>query len=105
MIATNVGGIPCILTHESTGLLVPVNDHKAMAQAAFRLLDDPDLVERITGNARQEVHAISLEQKLETSGFSSIIAWRWASASGNVTVRTPQEMFFHSVTGRAICGC
>ena len=54
VIATSAGGIPYILTHESTGLLVPVGDHAALAQAAFRLLDDPALVERITRNARQE---------------------------------------------------
>lgn len=54
VIATNAGGIPYILTHESTGLLVSVNDHEAVAQAAFRLVDDPELAERLTRNAREE---------------------------------------------------
>jgi glycosyltransferase involved in cell wall biosynthesis len=54
IIATNAGGIPYILRHEETGLLIPVNDHAALAQAAFRLLDDPPLVESLTTAGRRE---------------------------------------------------
>ena len=53
VIATRAGGIPYIATHEETALLVPVGDHVAMADAALRLLRDPDLVERLTTNARE----------------------------------------------------
>jgi len=55
VIATNVGGIPFIVEHERTGLLVDRNDHEAMAACAIRLLEDPALVERLTLNARTEV--------------------------------------------------
>jgi glycosyltransferase involved in cell wall biosynthesis len=54
VVATKVGGIPYIATDGETALLVPRGDHEAMAQAVFRLLEDPDLVERLTRNALAE---------------------------------------------------
>jgi glycosyltransferase involved in cell wall biosynthesis len=48
VVATSAGGIPYIASHEETALLVPKGDHEAMAQAALRLLREPDLVERLT---------------------------------------------------------
>jgi glycosyltransferase involved in cell wall biosynthesis len=33
--------------------MVPTNDHVAMAQAAFRLLEEPGLALRIASNARE----------------------------------------------------
>jgi glycosyltransferase involved in cell wall biosynthesis len=53
VVATAAGGIPYIATNEETALLFPAGDHEAMAQAAFRLLEDPDLVRRLTANAYQ----------------------------------------------------
>ena len=47
MIASRVGGIPDLVEHERTALLVPVGDHAAMADAALRLLDDTALAERL----------------------------------------------------------
>ena len=55
VVATRAGGIPYILTHEETGLLVPCNDHEALAAAALRLLRDPELVARLTANAYRDV--------------------------------------------------
>src|SRR6185436_16620091 len=51
VVATNAGGIPYIATDGETALLVPRDDHEAMARAAVRLLEDPGLVERLTRNA------------------------------------------------------
>lgn len=48
VVATHSGGIPYIAENERTALLVPPGDDEAMARAAFRLLDDPMLVERLT---------------------------------------------------------
>ena len=42
LVATNGGGVPEIVLNEQTGLLVPMNDAPAMAQALLRLLDAPD---------------------------------------------------------------
>ncbi len=59
VVATRAGGVPYLVTHEKTGLLVDLNDHEAMAQGAFRLLEDPDLVERLTLHARPQLEHYS----------------------------------------------
>jgi len=53
VVTTNAGGIPYIVTHEETCLMVPRNDHQAMAEASCRLLNDPELALRLTRNARE----------------------------------------------------
>jgi len=62
VIATAVGGIPFLVTHQETGLLVRPDDHEALAACALRLLGDPDLVERLTENARRELERYSEER-------------------------------------------
>jgi L-malate glycosyltransferase len=42
VVASNVGGIPEIVTHEKTGLLVPPNDPKSLADAINRLLENKE---------------------------------------------------------------
>lgn len=54
VISTSAGGIRCIVTHEQTGLLVPRNDHDAMAAWAIRLLESPELASSIARNAYEE---------------------------------------------------
>lgn len=54
IIATRAGGIPYVATHEKNALLVDINDDAAVAEAAFRLLDDPALVKRLTADGREE---------------------------------------------------
>lgn len=53
VVATNSGGIPYIAENERTALLVPTGNDEEMARAAFRLLDDPALVERLTTAAHE----------------------------------------------------
>lgn len=55
VIATNVGGIPEIVRHEVTGLLVPPRDSSALAAAILRLLDERQLCERLGQNAKEFV--------------------------------------------------
>lgn len=59
IIATNAGGIPYIVRHGETGLLIDRNDHEAMAAWAIRLLEDEELVARITQRGRQELEKYS----------------------------------------------
>jgi glycosyltransferase involved in cell wall biosynthesis len=55
VVATKAGGIPYIVEHERTGLLVDLDDHEAMAACAIRLLQDPELVRRISRAAYEEL--------------------------------------------------
>lgn len=51
---TDAGGIPYIVEHERTGLMVPRNDDQALAAAALRLLEEPGLAARLSAAGRAE---------------------------------------------------
>jgi glycosyltransferase involved in cell wall biosynthesis len=66
VVATDVGGLPEIIEHETTGLLVPVHkpahgeyriDEDALAAAQLRVLGDRALADRLTRRGRE--HAIA----------------------------------------------
>ncbi len=56
VIATRVGGIPELVEHEITGLLVPSADERALAEALARLLHDPAEIARLGAAARRRAH-------------------------------------------------
>ena len=51
-VATSVGGIPEIIEHERTGLIVPPGVPDALARALLRLLREPELAQRLGAAAR-----------------------------------------------------
>ena len=51
VVASQIGGIPEIVSHEREGLLVPPGDAAALAEALDRVIADVDLRERLAGNA------------------------------------------------------
>lgn len=53
VVATPVGGIRETVVPEETGLLVPVDDAAALAEAVCRLLDDPALAARLAAEGRR----------------------------------------------------
>ena len=53
VVATDVGGIPDLVTHEVEGLLVPPADPTALAAALERVLADRELAERMGAAARR----------------------------------------------------
>jgi glycosyltransferase involved in cell wall biosynthesis len=55
VIATEVGGLPEVVTDGQTGLLIPPRDAAALAGALTRLLGDPDCARRLGANARDQV--------------------------------------------------
>ena len=59
IVSTDVGGIPNLLEHERTGLLVPPNDVDAMAGAVMRILTEDGLAEGLSTNARREAEKYS----------------------------------------------
>jgi len=53
IVATCVGGVPELIQHERTGLIVPPGDVNALAHAISRMIHDRDLANRL-GNAARE---------------------------------------------------
>lgn len=54
IITTDVPGCRQVVTDEVDGLIVPVRDAEALAQAIRRLADDPDLAQRLGGAAAKK---------------------------------------------------
>jgi glycosyltransferase involved in cell wall biosynthesis len=52
VVSSDAGGIPFLIRHEREGLLVPRNDHRALANGALRLVEDADLARRLASQAR-----------------------------------------------------
>ena len=55
VIATQVSGIPELVTQEQTGLLVPDRNSSALARALLRLYKDRELAQRLAINGRAKV--------------------------------------------------
>lgn len=55
VVATNVGGLPQIIHHEETGLLIPPEDPEALADSIYRLYRNSELRNNIARNARELV--------------------------------------------------
>jgi L-malate glycosyltransferase len=55
VVATAAGGIPEIVIHNKTGMLVPVKQPQALADCVEQLLSDPGLKNEITRNASEFV--------------------------------------------------
>jgi glycosyltransferase involved in cell wall biosynthesis len=53
VVATSAGGIPELVEHERTGLIVPPGDSPALANAVLRLLDNRELASELGDGARQ----------------------------------------------------
>ncbi len=51
VVATTVGGVPEIVEHEKSALLVPANNPSALAAASARVLIDSDLAQRLATSA------------------------------------------------------
>jgi glycosyltransferase involved in cell wall biosynthesis len=56
VVTTDAGGIPYIVTHEESALIVPRNDHEAMARNAIRLLEDEALAVKLGKIGRESCH-------------------------------------------------
>lgn len=62
VVTTDAGGIPFIVEHEETGLLVSVDDHESLAQESIRLLENDELAQKIIAKSRAECVKYSWSQ-------------------------------------------
>jgi len=89
LIATNVGGVPDLVRHGETGLLVPPGDVRAVSDAMHRLVQDPGLRDRLGANVARLIHdemlAPTNTRQLEAlyseciaaQAHSELPGWRW----------------------------
>ena len=66
VIGANAGGIPDLVEHEKTGLLVPFGDAGALAVAIRRLLAEPGLAARMGSAGHQLVQHYTWDQTYQT---------------------------------------
>jgi len=52
VIATNVGGVPEVVVHEESGILIEAGDHTALAEGIIRIINHPDLAVRMAVRAK-----------------------------------------------------
>jgi len=57
IVSTNVGGLPFLITDQSTGLLVPPKSTEAFVGAILKLYNNKALASSIVNNARQQTEA------------------------------------------------
>jgi len=81
IVATRVGGISDLLTHNESALLVPDNDDRAMAEAILQLLRDPDLAARLSAGGRRIAEQCSWDE----------ITCRWQDLLAEVTETVPGQ--------------
>lgn len=65
VVATEVGGLPEMIEHERTGLLVPPRDPTALAAAISALLADPERGRRLAAAASERAHEFTIERVTE----------------------------------------
>jgi glycosyltransferase involved in cell wall biosynthesis len=62
VVASAIGGIPDLVQHGETGLLVPPGDSPALRRALHALLNDPPLRARMGEAARRRATAFTLSR-------------------------------------------
>lgn len=87
IVTTDAGGIPVIVKHEETGLIIPIGDHEAMARAAIRLLEDPELAFRIVEKARAECKQYTWER----------VQTKWLKAYYELSTINPNRIRFDEI--------
>lgn len=79
VVAAQAGGMPEVVEHDVTGLIVPPNDPQALADALYKLYKDPNRRAQMGRAGRDRVQALFsweavLEGLTETYGFSGSTA-------------------------------
>ncbi len=65
IVATRVGGIPELITHNHNGLLVEPKDPKQLAATLMKLLNDKKLQRKLTSNHAKTVDKFSADEMIE----------------------------------------
>lgn len=82
LVSSAIGGTDELITDERSGLLVPPGDTAALAVALRRLLANPELREKLAGNARERVER-DLTRERMAARVSDIYREQLGEASGS----------------------
>ena len=76
VIGTRTGGVPIVVTHNTTGLLVDKCDVGQLAEAITKYLDDPVLCQQVVTNANRRIQEFTLGRTVEATGllYESLLA-------------------------------
>jgi glycosyltransferase involved in cell wall biosynthesis len=64
VVATAVGGVPDVVKHDETGLLIASGEPASLADALYRVASDEELCRRLGANARRDVALRFRSQRL-----------------------------------------
>ena len=83
IVATEVGGIPDVITHGETGLLVPSEDPVSLSKAIVYLLTHPEIAQEMgrKGQARL-TERFTLERMVQQHEGLYLKAWMELSSKG-----------------------
>jgi glycosyltransferase involved in cell wall biosynthesis len=88
VVASAVGGIPDVVKHRMTGLLVPEKDEEALAKAVIELLDDPVQAQALAGAGlefvRRQFDWDQITDSIEDAYHHAIAAYRARHAAGAI---------------------
>jgi glycosyltransferase involved in cell wall biosynthesis len=79
VVASRVGGVPDLIRHGDSGLLVKPDDPEAVAREIVRLLTDPDLAARLGNSGHDHVavnHAPERAARRMASVYRSVLSER-----------------------------
>lgn len=99
VVATKVGGIPELITHEVNGLLVAYGDEEGLVQAILRLTGDAELKERIVEEAyRSGKERFSIERyarEMDTVYTSLFAEEPYLRTKAKRDIQEYASQFFH----------
>jgi glycosyltransferase involved in cell wall biosynthesis len=93
VVTTDAGGIPDLVRHEDTCLMVPCGDPEAMADAAGRLLGDPVLAQRLGQRGRE--HAERFGWRVVGPAWLALYRRLASGGSGETTPGGPSRLAGH----------
>ena len=84
VVASRVGGLPEVVVHGETGLLVPAGDSEALAEALVQVLRDPDLRRSLGDAGRRRARLFTVERHCArmTRVYARAVERGWAPSSG-----------------------
>jgi glycosyltransferase involved in cell wall biosynthesis len=87
VVATRLSGIPELVIHDETGLLVAPESPGDLAAAIMRIADDPELARRLASAARERV-----SQQFDLATESGRLAALFGASIAARAARPPEQV-------------